>query len=199
MPTSRRNFLTTAAGIAAGGTALALAAVPALAVSLDNPQIDGELHQALDDLVEMDAALAALHKKHGDDTDSRDDYHELEARRDDAIGTLISVPASSMAGIKAKVVKLPVPRFTFKATVIDEAKVLANYDRKRVCVATCLHMLKMSPKALKKQVAELDARSPEYVAELIEEIEGCGEDFAILAHFFDSLVARLTVVHRRLI
>jgi hypothetical protein len=34
MPTSRRNFLTTAAGIAAGGTALALAAVPASAVSV---------------------------------------------------------------------------------------------------------------------------------------------------------------------
>ena len=100
---------------------------------------------------------------------------------------------------KAKVVKLPVPRFTFKAAVIDEAKVLAKYDRMRVCVATCLHMLKMSPKAMKKQVAALEARSPEYVAELIEEFESCGEDFAILAQFFDSLVARMTIVHRRLI
>ena len=59
MPTSRRNFLTTAAGIAAGGTALALA-VPASAVSLDNPQGDGELRQASDDIVEIDAALDGL-------------------------------------------------------------------------------------------------------------------------------------------
>ena len=63
---------------------------------------------------------------------------------------------------KAKVVKLPVPRFTFKAAVIDEAKVLAKYDRMRVCVATCLHMLKMSPKAMKKQVAALSALLPGY-------------------------------------
>jgi len=98
---TRRRFLSTAAGIA-GGTALALAAVPASAVSLDNPQGDGELRQASDDIVEIDAAIERLHKKYGEAADSRDDYHELEARRDDAIGTLISVPASSMAGIKAK-------------------------------------------------------------------------------------------------
>ena len=108
MPTSRRNFLTTAAGIAAGGTALALAAVPASAVSLDNPQGDGELRQASEDIVEIDAAIERLHKKYGEAADSRDDYHELEARRDDAIGTLISVPASSMVGIKAKAAALQI-------------------------------------------------------------------------------------------
>ena len=100
MPTSRRNFLTTAAGIAAGGTALALAVVPASAVSVS--LTDGELRQASDDLVEIDAAIERLHKKYGDDADSRDDYRELEERRNDAIGTLSSVPASSMIGIKAK-------------------------------------------------------------------------------------------------
>jgi uncharacterized ferredoxin-like protein len=56
----------------------------------------------VDDLVEMDAALAALHKKHGDDADSRDDYQESEEMRDDAIATLINVRASSTAGIMAK-------------------------------------------------------------------------------------------------
>ena len=96
MPTSRRNFLTTAAGIAAGGT---LAAVPAFAAP---PQVDGELRQALNDLVEIDAAIERLHKKYGDDADSRGDYRELEERRNDAIGTLSSVAASSMIGIKAK-------------------------------------------------------------------------------------------------
>ena len=100
MPTSRRNFLTTAAGIAAG--ALALAAVPANAVSLDNPQGDGELRKALDDLVEMDASLEALHTKHGDDADSRDDYLECQDMREDAIATLTDVRAASTAGILAK-------------------------------------------------------------------------------------------------
>jgi hypothetical protein len=100
---------------------------------------------------------------------------------------------------KAKVVKLPVPRHTFKAVVIDEGKVLANYDDRRVCVATCIRMIQMSPREMKKNVAEYEASSPEFVTELIEEIEECGEDFAALAHFFDSLAARLTIVHRRLI
>jgi hypothetical protein len=105
---SRRNFLTTAAGIAAGGAALALAAGPALAVSLDNPQIDGELHQALVDIIEIDAALYVLREKYGDDADSRDDFLELEARRYDAIDTLSSVRASSMVGIKAKAAALQI-------------------------------------------------------------------------------------------
>jgi hypothetical protein len=100
MPTSRRNFLTTAAGIAAGGTALALAVVPAGAVS--GSLTDGELSKALDDFVEMEDAIEALHKKHGDDADSREDYLKCQDMRDDAVETLISVPASSMDGIKAK-------------------------------------------------------------------------------------------------
>lgn len=100
MPTSRRDFLTTAAGIAAGGT---LAAVPAFAAP---PQVDGELRQALADIIEINAALNGLFKKYGDDADSRGDFLELEARLDHATDTLISVPASSMAGIKAKAAAL---------------------------------------------------------------------------------------------
>ena len=98
--TSRRNFLTTAAGIAAGGTALALAAVPASAVS--SPMLDGDLRQACGDIGEIYAARDRMYKKYGDAADSRDDYQELEDRLDDAVETLISVPASSMDGIKAK-------------------------------------------------------------------------------------------------
>jgi hypothetical protein len=66
------------------------------------PQVDGELRQAFDDIVEMDAAIATLHKQHGDDADSRDDYLECQDMRDDAIATLIDVRASSTAGIMAK-------------------------------------------------------------------------------------------------
>ena len=69
MPTSRRNFLTTAAGIAAGGAAMALAAVPASAVS--SPMLDGDLRQAFGDIVEIYAARDRMHKKYGDAADSR--------------------------------------------------------------------------------------------------------------------------------
>jgi hypothetical protein len=66
------------------------------------PQVDGDLRQAFDDIVEMDAAIATLHKKHGDDADSRDDYQECQEMRDGAIATLIDVRALSTAGIMAK-------------------------------------------------------------------------------------------------
>jgi hypothetical protein len=49
---ARRNFLSTAAGIAASGTALALAAAPAGAVSVSSPQVDGELTEALGIIIE---------------------------------------------------------------------------------------------------------------------------------------------------
>jgi hypothetical protein len=84
-----------------------LAAVPAFAAP---PQVDGELRQSSNDIVEIDAAIDRLQKKYGDAADSRDDYHELEARRDDAIVTLIRVPASSMVGIKAKASALQLDR-----------------------------------------------------------------------------------------
>jgi hypothetical protein len=70
------------------------------------PEVDGDLRQALDDLVATDSALAGLHKAFGDDADSREDYQDLEEKRNDCIGTLVTVPASSMAGIQAKAAAL---------------------------------------------------------------------------------------------
>jgi len=84
---------------------------PASAVSVSSPQVDGELTEAFAVIVEMDAAIEALHKQYGDDADSRDDYLECQDKRYDAIDTLIDVPASSKAGIKAKATALQMDQF----------------------------------------------------------------------------------------
>ena len=99
---SRRRFLSQAAGVAAGGTVLALAALPPASAGAD----DGALRLAFENLVATDAAIAGLYKTFGDDADSREDYAELEEKRDECIATLVDVPASSMAGIQAKAAAL---------------------------------------------------------------------------------------------
>ena len=63
---------------------------------------DGALRLAFENLVATDAAIAGLHATFGDDADSREDYAELEEKRNECIATLIEVPAASMAGILAK-------------------------------------------------------------------------------------------------
>lgn len=49
------------------------------------PERDGELREALESLKAHDLALAGLHKVHGDEADSREDYQELEEARDDCL------------------------------------------------------------------------------------------------------------------
>jgi hypothetical protein len=66
------------------------------------PQIDGDLSRALKDLELTEAALSGLISTFGDDADERADYLGLEAKRNEHIATLITVSASSMAGIQAK-------------------------------------------------------------------------------------------------
>ena len=99
---ARRRFLSQAAGVAAGGAALALATAPPASAGAD----DGALRLAFENLVATDAAIAGLYKTFGDDADSREDYAELEEKRDECIATLVDVPASSMAGIQAKAAAL---------------------------------------------------------------------------------------------
>jgi hypothetical protein len=67
---------------------------------------DGALRLAFENLVATDAAIAGLHATFGDDADSREDYAELEEKRNECIATLIEVPAASMAGILAKAAAL---------------------------------------------------------------------------------------------
>ena len=99
---TRRHFLSTAVGVAAGGAALALATIPPASAGAD----DGALRLAFENLVATDAAIAGLYKAFGDDADSREDYADLEEKRDECIATLIDVSASSMAGIQAKAAAL---------------------------------------------------------------------------------------------
>ena len=99
----------------------------------------------------------------------------------------------------AKVVTLPVPRHTFKAVVIDEAKVLATYDHYRVYVASCIRMLQMSPSEMKKTLAALEAEDSTATEQMIQECRECAENFATLSDFFESAAARMTIVDRRLI
>jgi hypothetical protein len=70
------------------------------------PEVDGDLRQACEDMMARDQAIASLHKAHGDDADSRDDYRELEQLRDECLTTLIDTAASSMVGIFAKATAL---------------------------------------------------------------------------------------------
>ena len=66
------------------------------------PGIDSDLVHDAQDLQIIDQALDDLHRKYGDDADSREDYLALADRRLENIATLINTPAHSMAGIRAK-------------------------------------------------------------------------------------------------
>jgi hypothetical protein len=82
--------------------ALPIAAAVPVAAPFDQGALDIELVQAAHDLQAVDQALGNLCRKFGDDADSREEYLALEARRDEHIATLITVPARSTAGVQAK-------------------------------------------------------------------------------------------------
>jgi hypothetical protein len=66
------------------------------------PQVEGELLQAFDDLAAAELTLGSLIEKFEDDAPGRDDYIEVEERRNDCIAVLVTAPAVSMAGVQAK-------------------------------------------------------------------------------------------------
>src|SRR5450759_4733104 len=109
---TRRRFLSQAAGMAAGGTALALATIPpasaasAPAALARWPEVDGALMHASCDLTVVDLAITGLYTKYGDDADSREDYLAIEQQRDENIEILSTVPAKSWDGIWAKAAAL---------------------------------------------------------------------------------------------
>jgi hypothetical protein len=76
-------------------------AAPSIAAGLPTPA-DKELVNAANEMHVIDQTLTDLHRRYGDDADSREDYLELAGRRLENIATLITVPAASMAGIQAK-------------------------------------------------------------------------------------------------
>src|SRR5215204_6072023 len=66
------------------------------------PHADAELLSASVELATLDLGIDGLHTKYGDDADSRADYREIEARRNEVIEILIERPARTLEGIEAK-------------------------------------------------------------------------------------------------
>jgi hypothetical protein len=97
---------------------------------------------------------------------------------------------------KARVIALPVEKFTFEAEVFEPAEMLKTYDERKLSVALCLNFLQMS------KVAGMEGSDtcPDNVIQvLIKDFEDRAEDFKALAVFFETTAARLTAVHHRLI
>jgi hypothetical protein len=109
---TRRRFLTNAAGVAAGGTVLALATIPptsALAASTDSADpSDERLVAAAEGLFAATAAIGQLCREYPDgfdddgQVDERSDYQALCAVQDQHVETLVTVAATSNAGLQAK-------------------------------------------------------------------------------------------------
>jgi len=80
------------------------------------PVKDLELSIAVSEMQNLDEAIDQLHKDHGDDADGRDDYHQLEAKRDAALNTLADTSARSSNGMIAK------------AKALTERRVIEDYQ-----------------------------------------------------------------------
>jgi hypothetical protein len=110
--TTRRRFLAVAAiGSIVGAGSLAFAAaapndVPQAVTVPRHNTPDAELTAAVTEIATIDAALTVMHKKYGDDADSRDDYLESNDRRLDLLELLGSTPSKSRVGVKAKATAL---------------------------------------------------------------------------------------------
>ena len=104
---TRRRLLRVAAGssIASVG-ALTVAAMPATAPDmLPSHPSDDRLVAAAEGLFASESAIDQLYRDHGDcdvEVDERADCQALFAVQDKHIETLISVPATSTAGLRAK-------------------------------------------------------------------------------------------------
>lgn len=103
--------------------ALPLAAVPTVSPALASPdEADRELVQAAALLSATDEAIERMHQDHAasgaiGDADEKPEYAALEDSRDEHIATLITVPATSSAGIRAK------------ATAIRSTRTIEDYDQ----------------------------------------------------------------------
>ena len=123
---TRRSFLSTAAGVAAGSTVLALATIPtALATAApaglagpgDAPEVDGEVYEemltnAYDEIVSQDAKIEEYHIAISDDDERCElqGYLDAEDARSAAIVRLCEIPAGSWRGARAKAAALMMPQ-----------------------------------------------------------------------------------------
>jgi hypothetical protein len=108
---TRRRFLTQAATAAASGTVLSLATVsptPAAAAPTGLPdRSDERLVAAAEGLIASQAAIDQLYREHDyadgyGEVDERADCQALFAVQDQHVETLVTVPATSNAGLRAK-------------------------------------------------------------------------------------------------
>jgi hypothetical protein len=93
------------------------------------PAIDSDLVRASHDIQVIDQALDDLHRKYGDDADSREDYLTLCARRVENIATLIETRSSSMVGVQAK------------AAAVRLRSIIEDYLRHRQIAVSLAHDL----------------------------------------------------------
>lgn len=109
---TRRRFLTVAAvGSMIGAGSLAAAAtapndVPKAVTTPTHNTPDAELTAAVTEIATIDDTITAMHKKYGDDADSRDDYIDFADRRLDLLEMMGSTPSMSRVGIEAKAAAL---------------------------------------------------------------------------------------------
>jgi hypothetical protein len=108
---TRRRFLAVAAfaSFAGAGSLAAAAMAPnsiPQAVTVPNGSADAEMTAAVAEIATIDDALTAMHKKYGDDADSRDDYLEFADRRLDLLEMMGSTPSMSRADVEAKATAL---------------------------------------------------------------------------------------------
>ena len=106
--------------ILAGASSLPALALPA--AIYDAPDLD--LLNAATEMQASDAAIDRLHKRHGDDADSRDDYHAVEAKRDRALDIPAGQPARTPKGMIAK------------AEVLSDRHLIEDYARHGEIVAS---------------------------------------------------------------
>jgi antirestriction protein len=65
-----------------------------------------DLAAAAAELTAVDASIEAMHKKYGDEADSRKDYRRLSRRRFDLLRMFGSTPALSLGDVEAKAAAL---------------------------------------------------------------------------------------------
>lgn len=98
--------------IVAISTAAAVPTIaPAIPPSTKISEADQLLVEALEGMLSVDKAIDDFLTVHGDDAAGRDDYEDLEDRRNEHIATLITVQAASSLGVQAKAKALRSDRF----------------------------------------------------------------------------------------
>jgi hypothetical protein len=108
-------------------------------------------------LAAADRAIADMHKRFGDDADSRDDYIALREKLNDHIGTLVTVRASSAAGITAKAEALRLRRMIEDYSQHQQIAVSLADDLVRMILASDLP-LNTSPSKRRTQAVAAISR-----------------------------------------